>query len=846
VTGHVAPGNDYRALRSMPDGVEPTVAVIIPIYNRTELLANVLGGLTRQTYAGDFEVIVVDDGSQEDVGVVVDGVASGITVRLLRQERDGFGLARARNLGLSATDADVVVFLDADCIPTDEWLEAHVAWHRKASNLVVTGSRRHVDDRCDPGTIADGTVDLAGIARGVDDEHEDLETDDWRGLVYRRSQRLLLGDAGFRAAIGGNSSMRREMVLEVGGADEEFRAWGGEDTELAWRLWNAGAFVIPESRATIYHQTYGDPPDADERRREARKRALPLIIDRVPHRFYRKEPSHLYTVPKVSWIVHVGTGDEAARTWREVSRASYTDSELILVGDDESVGIFVSASAASRDLTVLSSFSQAVLAARGEMLAIVDGRCRFDRRTLARAMRRFDDPRVSAVRVGYRFEAGRLLRLEDLRSIDAADGIDGLPFFGLIKRRELMKDRNVLDDPGRAWTSALDRSRTELLITGLVELPAGIDPVHARRVPGLIEIRAAGAAEVARGVRQAVRSTRSGSAEPTGEPPSDDPRVGIEYVGFTGQSNLGDDAMFAAVRALFPWADVGVNVANPRAVMLGGGTLINSGKYYLNKIRGVDGPNMERVVFGTGVRSPDYWGESESFGDWEPFITSSLAVGLRGPASAEALRSWGYTGPLEIIGDPALSLARPEDVERIDGRVVICPLHTAGECWGGDDAVVRVAFAELVARLKSQGRDVVMMTAHPSDDRWALEIMRDAGHPDLSYLAGYDDLDMTLELISSADLVVGERLHAIVLAAAMTTPFVGVEYRPKLRDFAGSLEVPELLVRTDQMNSLETVVGEALERLPDIRAHIATRAENLVSRQRRLAADIESTIVPGA
>ena len=842
MTRLVAPGNDYRSLRSLPDILDPTVAVIIPVYNRSDLLENVLAGLSRQSYDREFEVVVVDDGSEENIRQVVDRYVDSVPVRLVRQERDGFGLARARNLGVASVDTDVVIFLDADCVPANDWLQHHMSWHRKASNLVVTGSRRDVDVPLDPVAVAAGTINLHAIASEPDDPRSEFVPDDWRSLVYRRSQRLQLGDGGFRAAIGGNVAIRRDLILAVGGVSTDFRAYGGEDTELAWRLWNAGAFIVPEDRAILYHQIHDDPPDSYARKKHSREMASHLIADRVPHRFYRKAPSHLHTVPKVSWIVTVEAAGEAKRAWQEASLATYTDSEIILVGTGAAVENWVSSGAVSTDMTVVATFGEAVAHARGETLAIVDGRVRFDRKLLARTMPRFDDGRVSAVRVGYRAGGTRFIRLKDLRQVDAEHGRGGLPLFGLIRRRELMKDPAALSSPGDAWIAALDRSRTELFVTDLVEIPTEAATGTAMKVPGIRDLRAAGPTEIARGVKRAVRSRGAPQATAPHIRVEEVARVRIEYVGFTGQQNLGDDAMLEAVRRLMPWANIGTQMKDARVVMLGGGTLFNSTGAYLRKMRHLDGPNMERVVFGTGVRNPDFWGITEKVEDWNPFLESALLVGVRGPDSVASMRGWGYDGPLEIIGDPALSLVRPQGVEPVEGRVVVCPLHTNGELWGGDDEAVFAALAASITRLKSEGRDVVIMTAHPSDDRWAVEIMRRAGHPDLAYVAGYDNLDATLGLLASADIVIGERLHAVVLAAAMGTPFVALEYRPKLLDFARSIDGEQYVVRTDEMDRLDTVVDTVLRDSKQIRLHLRGPVERLVARQHQQVAEMAAEL----
>lgn len=826
----LAPENDYRGVAKRPAGPTPSTTVIIPAYNRAALLENVLAGLVVQT-AGSFDVVVVDDGSEEDIQSVVASYTDRLDVRCVRQKRDGFGTARARNLGVASTDAEVVAFIDADCIPAGEWLEHHLDWHCRAPNLLVTGSRRHIDEMVDAGALATGRADLVNLA-SVEDEGDrrTVEPDDWRRLVYRRSQRLIHGDGAYRAAIGGNSSVRRERYLAAGGASEAFTAWGGEDTELAWRLWNDGAFVVPEDRAMIYHQRVLDAPDAAEVRAASRARALPLLADLVPHRFYRKSPSPFYSVPKVSWVLAVENADQARRAWRLTSESPPGDAEAIFWGSRSDV--WKSAIGSSSRVGTLDSFSAAIDASRGEIVVAVDGRVAFDRGLLVRVLRRFENPRASMVRIGYRTPAGRIIRLSDLAASDAEHGREGLPLFGAVRRRELLKDPNALEQPGAAWHEAEERSRVELLVTDLIDAPA--EYVTRGRIPGVADLRAAGALEAARGAKRAVLPR----SRPAPVEEEHDGGVGIEYVGLPGHRNLGDDTMLAAVRQLMPWAEIDAGVRNPAAVMLGGGTLFNAGSYYRNKVDRVDGPGNERFVFGSGMRSTEFFGVTERYEDWEPFLDSSLLVGVRGPDTLDSLRAWGYSGPAEIIGDPALWLEAPGDVEPMEGRVVVSPVFTAGECWGKDDAVVFERLAATIARLSAAGREVVMMTAHPNDDRWAIDIMRSAGRPDLPYVAGYDDLETALRLLAGSDLVIGERLHAVVLAAAVGTPFVAVEYRPKVRDFARSVGREDAVVRTDEMERLDEVVdtvferaaemvGETNESVTRFRSHQSAAAESI-------------------
>lgn len=100
------------------------LSVIVPVYNRVEELRHLLNSLGQQTFPRDqFEVLVCDDGSTEDLTPVVKEAAEqGLAVVHLRQEN--CGQAMAINLGLAHAQGDVVVTTDSDCVPDPGWLAA--------------------------------------------------------------------------------------------------------------------------------------------------------------------------------------------------------------------------------------------------------------------------------------------------------------------------------------------------------------------------------------------------------------------------------------------------------------------------------------------------------------------------------------------------------------------------------------------------------------------------------------------------------------------------------------------------------------------------------------------------
>ena len=91
------------------------VSVVIPVYNRPDLLQRAISSVSRQSFA-PFEILVVDDGSTPNVGSLKD--FNSIDVRIFRNEQN-LGVSAARNLGIHEASGDWIALLDSD----DEWME---------------------------------------------------------------------------------------------------------------------------------------------------------------------------------------------------------------------------------------------------------------------------------------------------------------------------------------------------------------------------------------------------------------------------------------------------------------------------------------------------------------------------------------------------------------------------------------------------------------------------------------------------------------------------------------------------------------------------------------------------
>jgi polysaccharide pyruvyl transferase WcaK-like protein len=355
--------------------------------------------------------------------------------------------------------------------------------------------------------------------------------------------------------------------------------------------------------------------------------------------------------------------------------------------------------------------------------------------------------------------------------------------------------------------------------------------------------RAVGRFAVAKAMRKPYRPVGLNTATSGRLPPQKaaSSQPGVTYIGWLGRQNFGDEAMLSAVQQLLPDATVGYDVADRRLLMLGGGTLINR-LTYLEALRRHDSPRLERVVFGTGVADPVYWDLTEPTEGWVDYLDSCSYVGVRGPRSEALLREWGFGGELEILGDPGLSIQPATPTEKEDGLVVISPAWTNGELWGEDDTKVFTAFADLVTEMRRQGREVAYMSCFPGDDRHIMEIMKQSNSLDARYVAAYDDHDGGIEILASAGVVVAERLHAAVVAAACGTPFVAVEYRPKIRDFARSVDQEDYVVRSDEVTSDNLAALITAVEAEGIAARLHPAVDRYRERQRRVAEQLSSLL----
>ncbi len=236
-------------------------SVIVPTYNRAALLRRTLDSLAAQDLPrSDFEVLVVDDGSTDETAEVAAGYADRLALRYLFQPDEGWRVAQARNLGIAAATGEVCVFIDSGVLLHSGCLRAHLRSHQAAGGPVAVCGYVY-------GYGAAGAEELAG---SLDRTDPDAVIDLLRGsgrwpdiresLYARQADRLDGLPAPWILFWTCNVSVPTGQLRALGGFDEHFRSWGGEDIDLGYRLHLAGVRILLDRSASSIHYPHGSTP----------------------------------------------------------------------------------------------------------------------------------------------------------------------------------------------------------------------------------------------------------------------------------------------------------------------------------------------------------------------------------------------------------------------------------------------------------------------------------------------------------------------------------------------------------------------------------------------------------
>jgi hypothetical protein len=172
-----------------------------------------------------------------------------------------FHKTRALNLGLGMASGEFVVPYDVDLLPTGNSLANHLWIAMRSPDLLITGYRLMGEQT---------TVVIAEIPTALDQSHiapEDQPSALWKHLVRHEKFGVL-------------PFFRRDRLHEIGGWDEQFVGWGGEDQDVIERYLNAGHHLCRCPELVYLHLFHDSNPDWSD----------PDIIAQNRQHYYSKSP----------------------------------------------------------------------------------------------------------------------------------------------------------------------------------------------------------------------------------------------------------------------------------------------------------------------------------------------------------------------------------------------------------------------------------------------------------------------------------------------------------------------------------------------------------------------------
>ena len=261
-------------------GVSVAATIQLCTYNRAHLLGRVLDACFEQDLPAEgYEVVVVDDGSNDATAEVIEAAKGRARCRFTAIAQANAGLARGRNVGLAASSGERIIFIDDDILPMPNFVAEHLRAARRDRDLVVRGAVIEVES------------------------FERLPPPIWSPRNYSGNW--------FWTSNVSVSRRRLDEVRVAGGAwfDERFSEYGWEDIELGLRLRAAGTRARFNKHAVAFHYK---PKTIDRldlegliRQKRAQARTARVLAEKHP-----------------GWRVALATGDNAVQ--RGLHRVSRT------------------------------------------------------------------------------------------------------------------------------------------------------------------------------------------------------------------------------------------------------------------------------------------------------------------------------------------------------------------------------------------------------------------------------------------------------------------------------------------------------------------------------------------
>lgn len=214
-------------------------SVIAAFYNNIHYLKLVLAGFEIQTEK-NFEFIIADDGSRDDIVKEIESIASNYSFRIkhIWHPDKGFRKNKILNQAILASETDYLIFIDADCIPHSKFVEEHI--NERENNKVLTGRRvnlsQKLTDLLTEEKIINGFLESNNLMM-IEDALFGKSNYVEKGFYFQNKFLRKFFNKKQRGLLGCNFSLHKKDIMEINGFDERYEAPSiGEDSDVQFRL----------------------------------------------------------------------------------------------------------------------------------------------------------------------------------------------------------------------------------------------------------------------------------------------------------------------------------------------------------------------------------------------------------------------------------------------------------------------------------------------------------------------------------------------------------------------------------------------------------------------------------
>jgi glycosyltransferase involved in cell wall biosynthesis len=248
----------------------PTVTIVIPTYKRADILPHMLAALQRQTYR-NFDVVFIVKPSKDGTEELLNQASAQLKITQIPQTKGH--IVDAYFLGIKYTTGDIVVLLDDDALPAEDWLEATVKIFLDNRVAGVTGDSFPVLLKNGGDLEVIEEEEVASVLspyefaffgrplRGLEDYKNCIAVS---GLVYERGNNAYWRKRGVaKALLRGPSMAVLGEVLRNIDLDGDWILGCAWEMVLGWKLWKQNQKMIFSPKVKVYHIVHGRTSSRD-------------------------------------------------------------------------------------------------------------------------------------------------------------------------------------------------------------------------------------------------------------------------------------------------------------------------------------------------------------------------------------------------------------------------------------------------------------------------------------------------------------------------------------------------------------------------------------------------------